>query len=188
MTKKKLTIKAQKPKSAGKPQKAPLKEPNPVGRPRNPKAKTPKILWKHFCKYMKDCNDNSFEIHFTDMGAPHLLSNHTKCPTLHSFCEGIGYEGADALDKLSEANPEFIPIYTRMKERIKDFLCAAGAYGKTNPKMTQFILQCGYGMTPTEKREHSGAIGMIKIDRQSFKDKTPEQTAKDVADAIRGSK
>ncbi len=129
--------------------KAPPKEKRPVGRPRNPHARTPETLYKAFSKYMTECYEKSFSNHYDDKNKSQLESDFKYCPGLGKFCRSIGWAGVDSLEEFERTHKEFLPITTRMRHEIKEFIMAAGLYQKVDGRFAQFILNCGFNMVPT---------------------------------------
>ena len=118
----------------------------PGGRPRNPNAKTPEILWENFVKYITYCEEKVFGTVYDDHSKPHGVVDHKNVPTLTQFADYLGYATEDSFDDLMEADPGYSPIISRIKQRLKDFLIRAGLSEKVSTRFAQFILQCGYNI------------------------------------------
>jgi len=158
----------------------------PEGKPRNPKAITPEVLWDNFKLYMNECNEGAFQTVTDTHSKPHVIKDHNKIPTLNAFCRYIGYAGDDSLRDLVERHPEYLLISNRIRKELQDFLIRAGIADKVNGRFVQFVLNVGYGLVPrTEQTVKAEVKSEVKVtNKEELKQLSDAELAKRLSDRL----
>jgi hypothetical protein len=132
-----------------------------VGRPKT--IESPEIMWKLFMDYVAYAKANPIKVKDWVGGMGKQVTRERERPltyegfTLYLFEMGIMTDAKDYFSNRDERYIEFVPICSRIREKIRQDQIEGGMAGIYNPSITQRL----NNLSEQTKQEQSGTLNVI---------------------------